>query len=232
MKVWPRNGLLSKIVSALVVVLALGAISVASASAASPEFKRVSPLRPVAFTVAGSHLALAFNTGEVSVCNKVAGAGTLTGAKTGNATLTLSECGTMPHFCYSKGSNGHELKSVELEVIPVYTAKAEHRVGIELRPKVGTVFSELTCLYGNPVELRGSIIAEVSPINSASKVFGFDFSGSKGIQSPSKYENEKGEFVNSWLELGFGTGGPLKYQEESWEGKTTLTTAETIEITG
>jgi hypothetical protein len=209
---------------AVAALSALAAISAASASAAKPEF--VGPTGPI--TVKGepsTYLELA--GGSITQCREVSGSGAITGKKTGNVTLLLSSCTALPGFCHGKGLLTTEMKTVELEMIPVYTLKTG-AVGIELRPKVGTKFAELSSPNGAACELKGSLLAIVTPERRRSSKFTLKFSGERGTQTPSQYENETHEAINSWLE--FRLFPSEAFEKESWSGNLTMSTTKEIEI--
>ncbi len=208
---------------AVLLAVVMGVVGVASASGAAPEFKGVTAEKPVTFTLSGNIGSIETTSGAVAACSGGAsGSGTLTGPKSGSLTLTESGC-NLPWFC------GTQIKTKELELIPVYISKAKQQVGFELRPPTGNVVASLTCA-GSAAELRGSIITAVTPINQLANKFSLKFAQSKGSQIPSQYEDEKGTLVNSWVEFGYFTH-PSK---ERWglEGLVNMSTAKTIEVTG
>jgi hypothetical protein len=208
-------------------VLVVSAVATASASAGLPEFRGVSESSPANFTIAGSSFYIETAVGEITSCKKVSGSGSITGPKIGHGTITLSECSTFPHYCHGKGLPVSELKTVELEVIPVYTVKGPQKIGLELRPKTGTKFAELQSPFGNICELKGSLIAGITTISG--KEFQLNLTGSHGIQTPSQYETESHEIVNSWLEINNNGGTFVK---ESWSGAPKLLTSKVIELVG
>jgi hypothetical protein len=211
----------------LTAVLAFGAISVASAAAAAPEFRDLGK-EPTTFSISGTSLSIETATSELSSCKALAGSGAITGPKSGSATIALSGCTTLPSYCHGKGLSATELKTVQLEVVPVYI-KASQKVGLEFRPKAGSPFAELQSPFGSQCELAGSLIGQISPINSFRNEFTLRFEGLHGTQTPSQYENESHELVNSWLE----NENLSKFIKESWSGSATLkTSGRSIEIGG
>jgi hypothetical protein len=202
--------------------LVLGLIPIASASAlpTKPYFNPVSETFQDTFTVSGSNLKLQTPTRSTSVCNTVTGSGSLTGPKTGHATLTASGCSTLINYCHGKGMGLNEFKTTELEVIPVYAPTAP-QVGLEMKPKVGTTFAELESIFGNKCGLTGSIIAHFTTFKG--KSLSLEFDGVEGSQTPNHYENEAHESVNSWLETAEG-------EKESWDAGFKLNLSREIEL--
>jgi hypothetical protein len=210
----------------LTLALALCASSSALALPTKPYFEGgVSETHPVSFTLTGSG-SLSLETGFSStVCTKLVGSGTLTGPKTGTATLTASGCGMEIGYCHGKGMGINEFKTVELEVIPVYAPKAPE-VGFELKPKKGTIFSEMVSPVGTLCEIVGSIVAKWTGSSNVGKTWPLAFSGSKGTQTPSTYENDAHESVNSWLERRDNSS----YFKESWYDNLTMTTSTELKL--
>jgi hypothetical protein len=204
-------------------LLVLGLVLSASASAAKPEWR--GPL-PQNFTISGSGMSLESPGGFFASCSSVTGSGQLLSHKKGTGTLTLSGCSTLPGFCFAWEGKSGEVKTTQLELEPVYIEKSTATVGILFKPQTGTTFAKLNCQLGSVGELKGSIVAKVP--QRRSKEFSLEFMGFKGTQTPSKYENEAGVFVNSWLEIGYGQ--PLKFQNESWNGTPILHTESEIEF--
>jgi hypothetical protein len=106
-------------------------------------------------------------------------------------------------------------------VTPVYISKAEKRVDLYLKPKVGTLFASCVSVYGTPHEIQGSVLAQLSPLNSRTKSFTLTTKESSGRMEPRAYENETGEVVKSipfetnffggtYVELGMATSSEIK----------------------
>jgi hypothetical protein len=210
---------------AVLAVMAMAA-SAASASAASPEFGSLGAKFPDKFTVSGSGLNVETPaTGALGSCSKATGSGSITGHKSGTATLSFTGCSAMPKFC---GSGEKGFKTAELETIPVYLNKAQspHAVDVLFRPKVGNTFATLTC-GGLPEtgRLIGSVLATISPVNFLRSNYTVTFS-----QNVTSYETEAGGRANSWLELEYEGQKP---ERESWNsGGLGLVTESNIEIVG
>jgi hypothetical protein len=207
----------------LLVVAALSVL--ASASAASATEPIPAFLGYTGPVTVGTGSPMTFERGgyESNSCSTVSATGAITGKKAGNLTLTFAGCGTPPNYCHGKGMKPSEFKTVELEMIPVYAVKTAG-VAIELRPKVGTKFAELESPFGSRCELKGSVLAMVTPINRYSREFTLTFNGSKGRQTPEQYETESHEIVNSWLEL--------ESQKESLYGTPKMKSTYEMEIRG
>jgi hypothetical protein len=213
---------------AMFAVLAVGLISASSAAAASPEFRGLAAKEPTSFSISGGSLHIETATGAITACESIAGKGSITGPKTALGSITLSGCSTFINYCHGKGLPSGELKTVELEIIPVYTVKAPQKVGLEFRPKSGSTFAALESPFGNQCELAGSLIAQITPINSATSQFTLVFSGNRGTQTPKQYENPSQELVNSWLE----TVNQGYFTKESWNAGATFKTGRSLELVG
>jgi hypothetical protein len=209
----------------LISALLITALAAASASAAAPEFR--GPAFPLPITVSGGPITLQTVSEDSGSCSVVSGEGALTGAKRGTITLHLTNCGTLPYLCYKEGSSS-KLDTVELELVPVFINKEEHRVGILLRPTVGTTFAHLGCIPNLKAELKGSLVAALGS-TSLSKTHTLELKQSRGIQAISQYVGESGETINSWLEFGqlFKGAG---FQREGWSTNLTLTATKEFEI--
>jgi hypothetical protein len=212
---------------ALTAMLLLAIAISASASAALPEINPAPTVtNPLGITITGGPGgSIENNVREAASCSHFGGSGSMTSARTGTVTLTMSECTTLPSYCHAKG-NVSAITTVELEVVLVYIKGSTHTVGFELRPKSGGLFAELESGFKNLCELKGSLIATTKVAEG--KSFPFTLSGLNGVQQPSQYENE-GALVNSWLEFQTTAGG---WRKESWSSAATMTTSHLIQIRG
>jgi hypothetical protein len=226
-----RLGLLVLALSAVALSLA----SAASASAANPQFEYpgVHEGGTDTFTITNSQTYVDANGGIYS-CGKLSGTGTLTGPKTGVATLKIFECGlnNLPRNCHT-GVKLNEMETVQLSITPVYAVyNGKKQVALLFKPTSGTAVAKLSCQWGGPAELKGSILGEWG--GGGGKEHKLTFAGSisrRENQEPSVYENEKAEQVNAWLELGFTFGAP-EWIREGWESIDTLVAAHEFSIAG
>lgn len=224
-------------VAALGVVLVMASITAASASAALPEFGSSGFNKfPDKFSVSGGSFSFQQASGGSGICGSASGSGSFTGHKSGTIILNFASCGNLPRFCH--GQNATEMNILELEMFPFYISKSEHKVGVELKPKTGTTVAKLWQGASQDCLLKGSIVGLITPVNSLTKTYTLSFIATSGAhQSPNFYENEKGELVNSWLEI--GEGGfigeklwevPSSFERYSWNGSATLAAETAIEI--
>jgi hypothetical protein len=189
------KGVMSRRVGiAVSAALMLASVATASASAALPDFEGVFPNK-YTMTMKGS-VNFATTTGSEFSCTGRSATGSITGAKAGNMNITFSVC-KVAGECTSEGASRNQIKTTELEVTPVYISKTEKRVDLYLKPKVGTLFASCVSLFGGPHEIRGSVLASISPLNSSTKSFTLTTTQAGGKMEPRSYENEKGELVKS-----------------------------------
>jgi hypothetical protein len=211
--------------AALIAVTAVGAVAAASAFATAPEFKGAFPNK---FHISAGGITMETQDSAFGSCSAT-GEGTITGAKAGSVTITLNHCGTLPGYCHGLGE-ASVLQTEQLSIYPFYISKANHEVGFELRPKTGVPFAPLDCAgFAQPgLELSGSIVGKINSVNTQSKSYTLNFSQSHSVQQPNHYENEKGESVNSWLEL----HDLANVEREAWSGSLSLTLEKYLEVTG
>jgi hypothetical protein len=219
----------AKVWLGIAAALALTLVPAAAASAANPEiYPPPTVTRPYTFTISTTAGAALETYGMVGTCRSLAGSGKFTGAKGGTATLTLSECGTLPNYCHGKGLPAG-IKTTELEAILVYAPK-EPTVGLLLRPKPGAEFAEMESIFpGVKCGLRGSLLIGLgSPHRGGNKEFFMEeLSGSRGNQHLIHYENELHEVLSASLESVEGGA----WTGESWRtSPLTLKTSETMQI--
>jgi hypothetical protein len=90
------------------------------------------------------------------------------------------------------GVNAGEITTNTIKGEIGYISKTAHRVGVDLTPQSGTVFAELHC--GSPPEpilrlkVTGSLIGEVTPINTWSKEATINFEQNSGRQKIQELE--------------------------------------------
>lgn len=178
-------------------VLALGAVGPALASAALPEFEGPFPNKfeaPQEF----HDVLLATPGGRTIRCVVYKQLGEITSATTVSLSMRLKLCtqkrGTFHYGCTTIPA--------ELTGKPVYINK-KREIGIVFTPKAGGNFAEFTCGTGSATvtfKVRGSVIATITPANVKTKSYLLGFAAGSGVQTPSEYENEHGELVKATLE--------------------------------
>jgi hypothetical protein len=132
--------------------------------------------------------------------------GQVLGTKTVTGKIAFTNCKANGEACASEGAKEGEIATVELEGKLVYISKASKSVGIDFKPKAGTVLSKFTCLYRG--EVTGSIIVPLTgPLNKLTREFGVaPLRQSRGVQEISQYENGAGLKVNSSLSTTWPSG--------------------------
>jgi|SRR5271154_257902 len=174
---------------ALVAVLAMSAVVVASASAAEPEFGRCKkeagkfkdakcdeetgtefnwvPLKAgekVKYDSSSGAGTLETHNLEKITCTSDTNEGELTGPKSGTVVVTFLGCESSGFKCKSSGQAAGTIVTNTLETELGYINAAKHEVGLSLKPK-GELFVEFECVGGIiKVKTRGSVIGRMTPI--------------------------------------------------------------------
>jgi hypothetical protein len=196
------------------VMLALSAVATASASAALPEIlnKEGKALVKNKFTadIPGVTRALWFKSEVHGVdegvwCETSAGSGAFSGLKAGEVTFTGKNCNDGAGKCFEPPKLHNELV-ISFALTPVYISKASKELALlftlhEASFKCG---GELTTISGDflvpiPTENVNKLLAVGTPLRLHAEATG-------GEQSPKAYENEKGEKVEAFVTLNFGSG--------------------------
>ncbi len=208
------------IMLSLLAVFAFGALAAASASAALPEFE--GPF-PNTFTSKSGAGKLQTVGGQEVTCTADSNTGSITGAKTDTANVTFTGCEsvTLKAKCQS-GANEGEIKTVELSSTLGYISKAAKTVGIDLKPKAGELFASFEC-GGVKIEVKGSVIGALTPINTKTKSFKLKFKETAGKQEVTKLEGEPTDVLMTSI-----AGGAFEESGESTED--TLTTAKATTV--
>jgi hypothetical protein len=177
--------------AALVAVLAFAAVAAASASAALPEFVPSTGAKfPIALSGSNGGAKSEFNvaggTGFIRPCDGYKYKGDVTGAKTATLTTEFTNCQTGTTACNTAGAASGVI------VLPgtaslVYVNKSSKQVALLLN------VNELTVFCGAlEVELKGNILAPVTPVNVKTSVLDLAIAGLKGKQKSYEYEAETG----------------------------------------
>jgi hypothetical protein len=216
----------ARILATLVVALALGAVASASASAALPEFVPGEGAKfPIAVKyseAASSHIE---NTGgsRWTTCTATTVTGNITAAKAASLTLAFTGCkANLEGSCHTSGApEGQETLSGTGSL--VYIKKTTKQVGLLL------AVSATKILCGNvTINVRGSIVIPVTPINTLTSALTIIVHGTNGKSEFRSYENEKGETKGAHLETNIGVG----YEESCLfvEGQSRLATSSPLTI--
>ena len=178
---------------ALVAVFALSAIAASAASAALPEFKAPFPKK---FT--GGNEGPMFMKGPEStdtlLCTKGAAyGGEITGIKKGSMTMRFKACeGPGGRECQTAGANPGEVVTSALGMELGYINKKAKEVGVRFWGTGGTegvFFAEVECGSGEiSLRIKGSIIAPITPVDTATNNFKLPFYEGGGGQGVEKFE--------------------------------------------
>jgi hypothetical protein len=154
---------------ALVAVVALSAFASASAFAA-PEFKGEGAVAGTTFTSTSG--AGKMEGTETIKCSASTSSGEITSATTvGKVVVTFTGCEDKGKKCKSSsGAAAGEIKTVSLkgELGEVASAEAASGVGELLTPESGSKYVSIESCTLFAVEVTGSVIGEVTPINTLS----------------------------------------------------------------
>jgi hypothetical protein len=175
----------------LAAVFALTAFSAAAASAALPEIqfegKEVPAGTPIKSKSGKSTLET--KSGEKVSCTADTNAGEVTGAKTSKTTVTFTGCTAFGILkCNTTGAKSGEI-ILKSNVKLVYINKSAKEVGLafELEKEV-----TIECTSSQKLHVRGGNIGKLTPVNSPTSKPTLTFAQTKGVQSPTEYENESG----------------------------------------
>jgi hypothetical protein len=215
--------------------LAIGGIITASASAELPEFSPNS-FKPLISMQLGS-VTFTGVGGITYGCTSGTGSGEITGAQTANAKFTFKGCVRGSSTCNTVGSVAGEIRSETVPVRLVYISKANHEVGLDFNyeeptkvfpPPPAKTFATWGCGSTSGLGIRRSIIAKVTPVNTATISYSAAFSqSSKGVQSPRQYENSEGVSISAHPEMNLTNGF---WEEGSLQASNAVTIQEIIAI--
>jgi hypothetical protein len=210
---------------ALLAVLVMSAVSVASASAALPEFVPGEGGFPITVKNSQSKLASGISdaTGEKYTCEGVNTSGSITAGKTMSLTIERGRCNREGRECYTEGAElGTETFSGSATL--AYIKKSEKKVGI-----VFTVNPTVIHCGSITEGVRGSIVIPITPINTLTSEPALVLEGNgAGVQEYRSYENEKGEVKKAYLELNWGAGYKTAALEVTGQIKLATSRAVTI----
>ncbi len=207
-------------------MLAFSAVAVASASAATPEFKLSTKQ---AFT--GTSGAVKWEDDEIALtCTKETSKGEVTGATTlGNVVLTFTGCGGEAHGvkCKIKSTGAKTEGEIVTSALTGYLGevnKTEAASGVGLMLEASAAPHRLATFEGCNMnaEMDGGVAAEVTPTKTAGKTLQLAFIGAKGANDIKSIEvAEVGKHPSLKMNL---TGWSLDLTE-------TLSFEKTLEVT-
>ncbi len=229
---------------ALVAVLALGAMTVASASAALPEFQQKGKglEKAVKFTVKSGWGKLESKAGDELKCTGESVTGETHGVnEVANVVIKFTGCndGGIIGACTSTGAKTEEVVSVSLSGRLGYLSKSEHRVGLLLQPSTGEQIAECT-YHGSLKEifrLKGSIIGRLSPDGeelhregeseeTTAFSLAFNKTTGKGEQLWTHFEGEEALHtleLTPWL-------SPRVFEKAAWATSNSVISGEAMEL--
>jgi hypothetical protein len=207
----------------LIAVFALSAVGVSSAAAALPEFTGHFPTEMTLKDTQDLRFEEVDN-GESLECRGLEARGSITGAKTAVATITLTNCGYAGYptsVCTSVGLKAGEIRTEEVPVVPVYISKATKEVGLDFNEytKGKPTFAKFTCEGRVNGTVVGAVIAPITPVNVKTTSFSLKLKETGGRQLPSAFESEGGAKIENYLEGTYG-GGLGYFQEGLRSGET------------
>lgn len=168
------------------------------------------PLTKKAYTSTGLASTIETVAGYKLTCLAGSGQGEASGISTGTAKIALTGCEGFGGKCQTAGAAEGEIAlSAKYTLAFVNGAKAE--VGLLLELTEATIECGKNC-EGKALErlkLRGTGIGPITPVDrevEPPKKFKVAFAQSRGVQSPTEYEDERGNKVKAVLEMeGSGT---------------------------
>ena len=209
-------------------MLTLSGVMVADVWGANPEFLGV---LPAAFTTTGGG-ALAFTTlsGATFSCTSSAGSGSLTSPKVGTFDKLLLGCSTKILGSTVKCTGLND--KVEGSILVKGTYRLAYAAGTGTAVLVLT-FEEIhyECSIAL-VLVRGCLLGVFTPTNKKTKTATETFKQKGGDQELTSYEEAKGDKkpIKCELELSLSLNKEHKFEMAAFEGTTTVTFKEEIEI--
>lgn len=175
----------------LVAVFAVGAVAVASASAVLPEFE--GPF-PNGFTAkelgVGKVETVAGRTVE---CGEAETSGSINAPKDALVKAILFKKCKSTAFgagnCQTAGHAEGDVTTTALLALLGYITKP--KVGLLFEPESGVNFATFVCktILGNEnLTVKGTVICELTPVNTKGKSFVLTCKQTKGVQSPTSFE--------------------------------------------
>jgi hypothetical protein len=212
----------SRLLLVLVALFAISAVAAASASAALPEIVNKEGKALVKNSFTGETRLTEFASTSTYIgtvrCESSAGVtGKFSGVKAGETTFTLKTCtgGPVGGKCTTTGSKTGEM-AIQFSLQLVYTSKASKELALLFTPhKPGHESEDVTySCAGINFTMSGGFLVPIARENvnkllEVGKYLYLDATSQQSVQAPSKYENEKGETVETYLETIYA-GNPAK----------------------
>jgi hypothetical protein len=175
----------------LTAVFAVTAFSATAASATLPEItfegKEVAVGTPIKSKSGKSTLET--KSGEKVSCTADTNSGEVTGVKTSKTTVTFTGCSAFGILkCSTTGAKSGEI-ILKSNVKVVYISKSAKEVGLAFELEKEVV---IECTSSEKLHVRGGNIGKLTPVNSPTSKPTLTFAQTKGVQSPTEYENESG----------------------------------------
>jgi hypothetical protein len=226
-----RKSACRTVLVALVAACALAALSVASASAALPEFRGIEGGKhPVAFTGKSGHVTINFVGGSVS-CWSSSISGTIINPKEVAKVVVKFGEGTCAGytFCVQGGKLGAwQTKELKGRIAYLSKSKEGNRIGLLLEP-VAPPFAKCDRPLGVGVEqVVGSIIAEITPTNESTTSLSLGYQTSERHQRWTHFEGEETVHQLETIYRSGGAASPAGFEFK--EDK--LTTAWPVSVEG
>jgi hypothetical protein len=217
-------------------VLAVMPVAGAAAVPAKPRFEFPAVKKQV--TSEGGEAVLETVAGTKVTCKAATNNGTIpaNGANAvREATVTFTGCEAAGFKCKTAGGAAGEVQTNPLKGKLGYLGTVESgKVGVDLVPEAGELLAEISCAGGfAKAKVRGDLIAEIAPVNVASKEFSLTFKQTSGKQEwasiflEEPFESGKYEEVDSVLESSID-GFPFK--DAGLESTDKVTTEENVKI--
>lgn len=198
---------------ALAAVFAISAIASASAMAALPELVNAKG-EAVKGAVTGAsegETILESKSGIKVTCTSGTSTGEVTGLKTvGKTVVTFKGCkeSIFGNKCQTKGEEAGKIVTLKIKGTIGYIKKAVPiEVGLDLQPEVAGNFVTFECGAFAKEEVKGSVIAPITPINTKVKTTGsftlkYEKGASAGLQKVTKFEGGAEDVLESALNGG------------------------------
>jgi hypothetical protein len=203
------------IIAALFAVLALGAVTAATASATEslPEWRGG---KGVKFTGTGGPMLFSGPGGSLECRGGSSATGEISGSKTlANVLVTFKGCPEAEtSMCHFK----EIWETKPLGGTLGYVNKATKNVGLLLAPASGPV---IECKNGDFI---GSVIGKITPVNRLQKEFTLTYVETGNVQALTKFEGEEATHTLEW------SSPPAKAERVGIEGEMKLTFANAVEI--
>jgi hypothetical protein len=180
------------------IVCVSGMISPTAAFAAKPEFIELSGAFPYPFTAtSGTIFVENATTGDTLTCTSSSTSGEISLAKKAKKVKITFEGCKDKNFgeCQTNAGEKGKIITGELEGLLGYVSKPA--VGLDLDP-VAQPFAKFEC-GGEVGEWRGDIVGELTPRNTATKLYKLAFAQGLGKQEWEKLEGETKSELELWI---------------------------------